>query len=91
MFHANIYSDGGICLDILQNRWSPVYNVSSILTSIQLMLSDPNPNSPANTLAAKLCKENRRKYEQMKDCVEQSGVDFDVNTIENEFKQSLEC
>ena len=21
MFHPNIYADGGICLDILQNRW----------------------------------------------------------------------
>ena len=92
MFHPNIYSDGGICLDILQSRWSPIYNVSSILTSIQSMLSDPNPNSPANTLAAQLCKEDRRKYEQrVKDCVEQSWVDFVVNTIENEFKQSVEC
>ncbi|OWJ99372.1 hypothetical protein Celaphus_00009472, partial [Cervus elaphus hippelaphus] len=26
---------GSICLDILQNRWSPTYDVSSILTSIQ--------------------------------------------------------
>lgn len=31
-----VYADGGICLDILQNRWSPTYDVSSILTSIQV-------------------------------------------------------
>ena len=36
MFHPNVYADGGICLDILQNRWSPKYDVSSILTSIQV-------------------------------------------------------
>ena len=36
MFHPNVYADGGICLDILQKRWSPTYDVSSILTSIQV-------------------------------------------------------
>ena len=46
MFLPNIYADGGICLDILQNKWSPTYDVSAILTSIQSLLSDPNPNSP---------------------------------------------
>ena len=54
MFHPNIYNDGGICLDILQNQWSPIYDVSAILTSIQSLLCDPNPNSPANSEAARL-------------------------------------
>ena len=39
MFHPNIYADGGICLDILQNRWSPTYDVSAILTSIQSLVT----------------------------------------------------
>ena len=38
MFHPNIYADGSICLDILQNRWSPTYDVSAILTSIQSLV-----------------------------------------------------
>ena len=38
MFHPNVYADGGICLDILQNRWSPTYDVSAILTSIQSLV-----------------------------------------------------
>jgi ubiquitin-conjugating enzyme E2 A len=62
MFHPNIYADGGICLDILQNQWSPIYDVSAILTSIQSLLCDPNPNSPANSEAARLYNENRREY-----------------------------
>ena len=36
MFHPNIYNDGAICLDILQNQWSSIYDVSAILTSIQV-------------------------------------------------------
>jgi len=44
MFHPNVYGTGELCLDILQNRWSPTYDVSAILTSIQSLLHDPNPN-----------------------------------------------
>lgn len=54
MFHPNIYGDGRICLDILDHNWSPIYDVYAILTSIQQLLVDPNPNSPANNEAAKL-------------------------------------
>ena len=55
-----VYADGGICLDILQNNWSPIYDVSAVLTSIQSLLCDPNPNSPANSEAARMYTECRR-------------------------------
>ena len=58
MFHPNIYNDGSICLDILQNMWSPVYDISSILTSVQSLLCDPNTKSPANNEAAELFSKN---------------------------------
>ena len=48
-FHPNIYNNGQICLDILQNQWSPIYDICAILTSIQSLLCDPNPASPANS------------------------------------------
>jgi len=64
MFHPNIYANGQICLDILQNQWSPIYDIAAILTSIQSLLTDPNPNSPANVEAAKLYQENRREYDR---------------------------
>ncbi len=44
MFHPNVYANGELCLDILQNRWSPTYDVVAILTSVQSLLNDPNPN-----------------------------------------------
>ncbi|CDJ50263.1 ubiquitin-conjugating enzyme e2, putative [Eimeria brunetti] len=62
LFHPNVYKDGNICLDILQSQWSPIYDISAILTSIQSLLSDPNPSSPANQEAARLYAENRREY-----------------------------
>ncbi|CAF2000080.1 unnamed protein product [Brassica oleracea var. botrytis] len=62
MFHPNIYADGSICLDILQNQWSPIYDVAAILTSIQSLLCDPNPNSPANSEAARMFSESKREY-----------------------------
>jgi len=81
MFHPNVYADGAICLDILQNRWSPTYDVSAILTSIQSLLDEPNPNSPANSVAAQLYQENRREYEKRVVCiVEQSWLIFSDET-----------
>ena len=59
IFHPNVYADGSICLDILREQWSPVFDISAILTSIQSLLCDPNPKSPANAEAARLYTENR--------------------------------
>ena len=78
MFHPNIYNDGSICLDILQNMWSPVYDVSSILTSIQSLLCDPNTKSPANNEAAEMFTKNYKEYvARVKECVEKSLLDED--------------
>jgi len=38
-FILKVYNDGAICLDILQNQWSPIYDISAILTSIQVILN----------------------------------------------------
>lgn len=76
MFHPNVYANGELCLDILQNRWSPTYDVAAILTSIQSLLHDPNPNSPANAEAAQLYRENMKEYvRRVKDTVEESWLD----------------
>ncbi|KAL1237479.1 Ubiquitin-conjugating enzyme E2 [Trichinella pseudospiralis] len=62
IFHPNVYSDGIVCMDILQNRWSPTYDVLAILTCIQSLLNEPNPHSPANPVAANLFQTNFTEY-----------------------------
>lgn len=70
-FHPNIYSNGNICIDILQHNWSSAYDVYSILTAIQSLMIGPNPNSPANNEAAELYVHNHREYiQRVKNSVE---------------------
>jgi ubiquitin-conjugating enzyme E2 A len=62
VFHPNVYSDGTLCMDIIQDQWSPIHNVCTLLTSIQSLLTDPNPSSPANQEAAQLFTEDKSSY-----------------------------
>ena len=48
IYHPNVDTAGRICLDVLKSQphgsWKPAHNLSTVLTSIQLLLSEPNPN-----------------------------------------------
>ena len=63
IFHPNVDQHGNICLDILKEKWSAIYNVSSILISIQSLLGEPNPDSPLNCGAADLWA-NQEEYKK---------------------------
>ncbi|RZF34684.1 hypothetical protein LSTR_LSTR002766 [Laodelphax striatellus] len=53
-FHPNVDLNGNICLDVLKERWSALYDVRAILLSVQSLLGEPNNESPLNVTAAEL-------------------------------------
>ncbi|EIM82566.1 ubiquitin-conjugating enzyme E2 [Stereum hirsutum FP-91666 SS1] len=54
-FHPNVdLNSGAICLDILQDKWSAIYSVQTILISLQSLLGEPNNASPLNPDASQL-------------------------------------
>jgi ubiquitin-protein ligase len=38
-----VFPDGTLCLDIIQDKWKPIYTVSTILTSIQVGVPPRSP------------------------------------------------
>jgi len=46
IYHMNISEQGGICIDILKNNWSPALSLFKVMLSLSSLLTDPNPKDP---------------------------------------------
>ncbi|KAL6615541.1 hypothetical protein ACP70R_037811 [Stipagrostis hirtigluma subsp. patula] len=67
IYHPNIDNGGRICLDILnlppKGAWQPSLNIATVLTSIGLLLSEPNPDDGLMAEISREYKYNRQVFD----------------------------
>lgn len=65
-WHPNVYPSGTVCLSILNESqdWRPAITLKQIVLGIQELLTNPNPDSPAQEPAWKAFSKDRATYEK---------------------------
>jgi ubiquitin-conjugating enzyme E2 D len=64
VYHPNINAQGGICLDILKDQWTPALSVGKVLLSISSLLTDANPRDPLMPEIARQYETTREDFNQ---------------------------
>lgn len=84
-FHPNVDDVGNICLDILKENWSAVYNIIQVIISVQVLLEHPNNASPLNVDAANLWNDKKTFEKKVKE-----WYDYQEEINEDEFSSTDE-
>ncbi|XP_066481544.1 ubiquitin-conjugating enzyme E2 T [Tiliqua scincoides] len=66
IYHPNIDSAGRICLDVLRlppkGAWRPSLNIATLLTSVQMLMNEPNPDDPLMADISSEYKYNKQAF-----------------------------
>lgn len=67
IFHPNIeYESGSVCLDVLNQEWTPVYSMHTIFSIfIPQLLTYPNEKDPFNIHASEIFQLNKNRYHEI--------------------------
>ncbi|CAG8449063.1 7276_t:CDS:2 [Diversispora eburnea] len=100
IYHPNIDDAGRICLDLLKmppnGSWKPSLNISTTLTSLSLLMAEPNPDDPLVVEIASEYKELRSLFlhkareATLKYAVESKESHYSKNIEKSEISKSTE-
>ena len=75
IFHPN-FSGERICVDLLDDNWSSINTLFSIVKSLENLMADPNPDSALDSEAASAFNDDPESFEKTnKDLIIQNQAD----------------
>lgn len=84
IYHMNIHKNGDVCVSSIKegNKWKTARDISTVLLSIFIIFSKPNPNSPYRREIADLYQSNYEEYEKK---VKEDCANNAIKIPENEY------
>ncbi|KAM6977798.1 ubiquitin-conjugating enzyme E2 T [Aplochiton taeniatus] len=89
IYHPNIDNAGRICHDALKlppkGAWRPSLNIPTVLTSIQLLMAEPNPDDPLMADISAEYKHNKQAYlKKARKWTEKHAIQKNLGLVEKE-------